>query len=76
MRRRVFVLAVLAALAMPAVARANGGILLLAHNGSPEWNTQVQELATKVDAQKPAEIAFGVLYVYSIALEDLSACRL
>jgi sirohydrochlorin ferrochelatase len=59
MRRGVLVLAALCALAMPPVALANEGILLLAHNGSPEWNTQVKELVTKVDAQKPAEIAFG-----------------
>ena len=59
MMRRVWVLAALFAVVTPAVALANEGILLLAHNGSPEWNTQVQELATKVDTQKPAEIALG-----------------
>ena len=57
--RTVLPLVVLALL----VARpssADPGILLLAHGGSPEWNGRVTELAAKVNATRPAEIAFGM----------------
>ena len=52
-------------LALPAVliARtlsAEPGIVLLAHGGSADWNTRVAELATKVNASRPTEVAFGM----------------
>jgi sirohydrochlorin ferrochelatase len=59
MRTRIASLAVLAALAMPAVALANHGILVVAHNGTPEWNAQVTNLVTGVGQQKPVEVSFG-----------------
>jgi sirohydrochlorin ferrochelatase len=45
------------------VARASSaerGIVLLAHGGSGEWNTRVTELASKVNATRPTEVAFGM----------------
>lgn len=60
MRIRILVLAALVGIGLPANAIANEGLLLLAHNGTPEWNTAVKRLASKVDAQKPADVAFGV----------------
>ncbi len=39
---------------------AEPGILLLAHGGSAEWNGRVTELATKVNATRATEIAFGM----------------
>ena len=39
---------------------ADAGILLLAHGGSAEWNAGVSELAARVDAHKPTEVAFGM----------------
>ena len=39
---------------------AEPGIVLLAHGGSAEWNTRVAELATKVNASRPTEVAFGM----------------
>ena len=41
-------------------ALAEPGILLLAHGGSAEWNGLVTDLATKVNATRPTEIAFGM----------------
>ena len=45
-------------MARPALAEP--GILLLAHGGSAEWNRLVTDLATKVNATRPTEIAFGM----------------
>jgi sirohydrochlorin ferrochelatase len=59
MKRWFVVIILLVGLAMPVVALANQGILLLAHNGTPDWNAQVNDLVTKVNAQKPVEVAFG-----------------
>lgn len=53
------VMVLLVDVTMPVVASANQGILLLAHNGTPEWNAQVKDLAVRVNAQKPIEVAFG-----------------
>jgi sirohydrochlorin ferrochelatase len=39
---------------------AEPGILLLAHGGSVEWNNRVTELAAKVNATRPTEVAFGM----------------
>ena len=39
---------------------ADPGILLLAHGGSAEWNGRVTELAAKVNAARPTEVAFGM----------------
>jgi sirohydrochlorin ferrochelatase len=50
---------VLGLLVAPAAA-ADPGILLLAHGGSAEWNGRVTELAAKVSATRPTEVAFGM----------------
>jgi sirohydrochlorin ferrochelatase len=60
MKTRLVVITVLLGLAIPRVALANQGILLLAQNGTPDWNAQVNDLAAKVNAQKPVEVAFGM----------------
>ena len=39
---------------------AEAGLLLLAHGGKPEWNARVTELASRVDAAQPTEVAFGM----------------
>ncbi len=36
------------------------GILLLAHGGNETWNENVRALATRLDAQQPVEVAFGM----------------
>src|SRR5688572_9081380 len=56
-------------------ASAEPGILLLAHGGSPEWNTRVTELAAKVNAKRPTEVAFGMATRASIqrAIDKLVA---
>jgi predicted alpha/beta-hydrolase family hydrolase len=41
-------------------AGAEPGILLLAHGGSAEWNGRVEQLAAKVNATRPTEVAFGM----------------
>ena len=41
-------------------AAADPGVLLLAHGGSAEWNGRVTELAAKVNATRPTEVAFGM----------------
>ena len=41
-------------------SHADSGILLLAHGGSAEWNARVTDLAARVDAHKPTEVAFGM----------------
>ena len=56
MRLRVAVCAALVLL-LPRLAFAAQGILLLADEGKPEWNSQVAQLAARVDKQKPTEIA-------------------
>lgn len=48
------------ALLVARAASADPGILLLAHGGSAEWNGRVTELAAKVNATRPTEIAFGM----------------
>lgn len=51
--------ALIAALFLPSIAQAQG-ILLLAHGGREDWNREVLELASKVDAERPVEVAFGM----------------
>lgn len=51
--------ALIAALFLPAIAQAQG-ILLLAHGGREDWNREVLELASKVAAERPVEVAFGM----------------
>ena len=51
--------ALIGALFLPAIAQAQG-ILLLAHGGREDWNREVLELASKVDAERPVEVAFGM----------------
>lgn len=42
------------------VSFAETGILLLAHGGQAQWNARVDELAAKVNASTPTEVAFGM----------------
>jgi hypothetical protein len=74
MRTRISLLAGLFVLAIPALALASQGILVLAHNGTPEWNGQVKELTARVDVQKPADVVFGspTRLTISAAVERLS----
>ena len=51
---------VLLGLLVARTSSAEPGILLLAHGGSAEWNGRVTELATKVNATRATEIAFGM----------------
>lgn len=53
------VAALIGALFLPAIAQAQG-ILLLAHGGREDWNREVLELASKVDEERPVEVAFGM----------------
>ncbi|HJU43487.1 MAG TPA: CbiX/SirB N-terminal domain-containing protein [Vicinamibacterales bacterium] len=46
--------------AAAAQAPAKTGILLLAHGGQPQWNQSVADVARRVDAQVPTEVAFGM----------------
>lgn len=58
---RHLALCVLAA-SLPAVAAAQTktGVLVLAHGGQPQWNERVLDVVKRVDAQHPAEVAFGM----------------
>jgi sirohydrochlorin ferrochelatase len=51
---------VITVLLVARTSAADPGILLLAHGGSAEWNGRVTELAAKIDASQPTEIAFGM----------------
>ena len=57
---RRIVLLLIVALLVARTATADQGILLLAHGGSEEWNGRVTELAAKVGATRPTEVAFGM----------------
>lgn len=57
---RIALSVVLVLLAVARSATAESGILLLAHGGSPEWNTRVNELAARVNGTLPTEVAFGM----------------
>ena len=59
MSRTIFLVA-FAVLLTSRVSAAESGILLMAHGGSAEWNGRVTELAAKIDATKPTEVAFGM----------------
>jgi sirohydrochlorin cobaltochelatase len=52
------------ALGVPMFAAAQGpaktGVLLLAHGGQAQWNQSVSDVARRVDAQLPTEVAFGM----------------
>lgn len=58
MRIQIAVCLVLLGVSLPGVAFAAQGILLLADEGKPEWNTHLKQLAATVDKQKPTEVAF------------------
>jgi sirohydrochlorin ferrochelatase len=60
-------MAIALAVTAPVAALANDGILLLTHNGPPEWNASVKALVAKVDAQKPADVVFGLPTSSSVA---------
>jgi sirohydrochlorin ferrochelatase len=68
MKGRIAVLAIMFGVWVTAAAAASEGILLLAHNGTPEWTARVKELAAKVDSQKPVEVVFGISGRSSIAV--------
>ena len=56
----VLAFSVLLTLGSARVSFAETGILLLAHGGQAQWNARVDELAAKVNATKPTEVAFGM----------------
>jgi sirohydrochlorin cobaltochelatase len=60
LKRRTVLPLVVLALLVARTAAADPGILLLAHGGSAEWNGRVTELAAKVNATRPTEVAFGM----------------
>lgn len=63
MRSLVASFVMLAVVAIPATAqtaRAVTGVLLLAHGGQPQWNERVVDVARRVDAKVPTEVAFGM----------------
>ena len=60
MRLFAFVLCVLSLGARAFSVEPAGGILLLAHGGSREWNSEVQSLRDKVNAKVPVEVALGM----------------
>lgn len=53
-------LLLLLVLAVAPAASAETGILLLAHGGSPEWNTRVLDVVRQVNRTQPTEAAFGM----------------
>ncbi len=58
MRIRLSICVALFGVFLPGRALAAQGILLLADEGTPEWNAHVTQLAATVDKQKPTEAAF------------------
>jgi sirohydrochlorin ferrochelatase len=58
MRIRIAVCLVLLGVSLPGLAFAAQGILLLADDGKPEWNTHLTQLAATVDKQRPTEVVF------------------
>jgi sirohydrochlorin ferrochelatase len=74
------IMALALAVSLPAEPLAQDdrpGILLLAHGGRPSWNEQVTQLASRLDAQVPIEVAFGMASRAAIqsALDRLVARR-
>ncbi len=65
---RTILLSAIVVLLVARTSAAAPGILLLAHGGSAEWNGRVTELAAKVDATMPTEIAFGMAARASIQI--------
>jgi sirohydrochlorin cobaltochelatase len=60
MKTRIIFPLLLLVLLAARTSYADSGILLLAHGGSPEWNTRVTDLVTQIDKTKPTEAAFGM----------------
>lgn len=60
MKTRIILPLVLLVVLAARTSYADSGILLLAHGGSPEWNTRVTDLVTQIDRTKPTEVAFGM----------------
>jgi sirohydrochlorin ferrochelatase len=60
MKTRIIFLLLLFVVLAARMSYADSGILLLAHGGSPEWNSRVTELVAQVDRTKPTEVAFGM----------------
>lgn len=62
---------------VPAIAAAQTktGVLVLAHGGQPQWNERVLDVVRRVDAQQPAEVAFGMATRANIqsAIDKLTA---
>ena len=62
---------------LPAVtaAQTKTGVLVLAHGGQPQWNERVLDVVKRVDAQQPAEVAFGMATRANIqsAIDKLTA---
>lgn len=61
-RRTISACALLVAAALVAEAQParRTGVLLLAHGGSPQWNSHVTELAASLGDTGPVEVAFGM----------------
>jgi sirohydrochlorin cobaltochelatase len=57
---RLAVFLVLLTIGGARTASAETGILLLAHGGAAEWNARVNELAARVNKNRPTETAFGM----------------
>jgi sirohydrochlorin ferrochelatase len=66
LHRSIRAIAFTLALSLPAVVAAHGGaqskigVLLPAHGGQAHWNQSVSDVARRVDAQLPTEVAFGM----------------
>jgi sirohydrochlorin ferrochelatase len=58
-----------------AAAQTTTGVLVLAHGGQPQWNERVLDVVKRVDAQQPAEVAFGMATRANIqsAIDKLTA---
>lgn len=60
MKTRIILPLLLVVMLAGRAASADSGILLLAHGGSPEWNTRVMDLVMQIDRTRPTEVAFGM----------------
>ena len=74
MRIRLVLCLALLGIPLPVPGVAERGILLLADEGQAEWTTQIGQLATMVDRQRPTEVAFWSATTSNIqaALDRLS----
>jgi len=73
--RQLALCALVASLPAVAAAQTKTGVLVLAHGGQPQWNERVLDVVKRVDAQQPAEVAFGMATRANIqsAIDKLTA---